>query len=149
EHLVFGLFGGFNRIKRMMVAVLAFAQVRRRWPLARLVIAGHPDYPEVLAEVRRTITAHGLEDSVHLVLSPAEEEFAELIGAADVVVNLRWPTAGETSGVMMRAFGSGRVVITSDLPQHRHLDPGFCARVPTDPAAEAEELLRLMEHACC
>ncbi|HET9144328.1 glycosyltransferase, partial [Actinophytocola sp.] len=149
DHLVFGIYGGFNPIKRMLVAVLAFAQIRRHWPTARLIIAGHLDYPEVLAEVRRTIAEHGLADSVHIALAPGEREFAGLIGAADVVVNLRWPTAGETSGVMMRAFGAGRVVITSDLPQHRHLDPDYCWRVPIEPAAEAEALLNLMDRAVC
>jgi len=145
--VVFGVFGSMVGIKRILVAVLAFAQVRRRWPNARLLLAGHPGTPSVLPEVERTIAEHGLADSVRIVASPAEAEFEELIGAADVVVNLRWPTAGETSGTMMRAFGAGRPVITSDLPQHRHLDPAFCRRIPIEPQAEAAELYRLFEHA--
>jgi glycosyltransferase involved in cell wall biosynthesis len=145
EHVVFGIFGGFNRIKRMMVAVLAFAEVRRRWPQARLLICGHADFPDVLTEVETTIRQLGLSDSVHIALSPGLGEFEELITATDAVLNLRWPTGGETSAVMMRAFGAGRVVITSDLPQHRHLDPEFCWTVPIDPAEEASTLIALLE----
>ncbi|WP_330271732.1 glycosyltransferase [Lentzea sp. NBC_00516] len=146
EHVVFGVFGGFNRIKRILVTVLAFAEVRRRWPNARMLIAGHVDYPDVHADVVSAIEQFGLEDSVHLELSPAKDAFEDLITAADVVINLRWPTMGETSGVMMRAFGAGRMVITSDLPQHRHLDSAFCPRVPTEPAREAEKLVALLEN---
>jgi glycosyltransferase involved in cell wall biosynthesis len=145
EHVVFGIFGGFNRIKRMMVAVLAFAEVRRRWPQARLLICGHADFPDVLAEVRETIGQLGLADSVHIALSPAMSEFEDLITATDTVLNLRWPSAGETSAVMMRAFGAGRPVITTDLPQNRHLDPAFCWLVPADPADEARELITMLE----
>lgn len=145
DHVVFGVFGGFNRIKRILVVVLAFAQVRRRWPHARLLIAGHVDYPDVHADVVRALEQYGLADAVRMELSPAKDDFEQLIGATDAVVNLRWPTAGETSAVMMRAFGAGRVVITSDLPQNRHYDEEFCWRVPTEPRAEAEGLAALLE----
>lgn len=141
DDVVFGIFGGFGRIKRVLVAVLAFAQLRRSWPQARLLIAGHTDDREVLAEVHQTIAQLGVESSVHIELSPPKSLFEDLISAADAVVNLRWPTAGETSAVMMRAYGAGKPVITSDLPQHRHFDPSFCLRVSTDPAEEARTLL--------
>ncbi|GAA5158364.1 glycosyltransferase family 4 protein [Amycolatopsis dongchuanensis] len=145
DHVVFGIFGGFNPIKRTMVAVLAFAELRQRWPQARLLIAGHADFPAEVQGVRQAIGQLGVADSVHLALSPAKEEFEELISATDAVINLRWPTAGETSAVMMRAFGAGRVVVTSELPQHRHLDPEFCLQVPTDPEQESARLYAHME----
>ncbi|GAA4413287.1 glycosyltransferase family 4 protein [Actinokineospora soli] len=147
DDVVFGVFGGFNRIKRALVAVLAFAQVRRRWPQAKLLIVGHADDKSVLADVEGTIAHAGVGDSVHIAQSPSIEEFEGLITASDVVVNLRWPTAGETSAVMMRAFGAGRAVITSDLPQHRHFPEEICHRIPTDPALEAHALLSRMEQA--
>lgn len=144
DEMVFGIFGGFGRIKRVLVAVLAFAQLRRNWPQARLLLAGHTDDKEVLAEVHQTIAQLGVRDSVRVELSPPKDLFEDLISATDVVLNLRWPTAGETSAVMMRAYGAGKVVITSDLPQHRHFDPVFCRRVPVDPEQEASALLAEM-----
>lgn len=145
EHAVLGVFGGFGRIKRILVAVLAFGQVRRRWPNARLLIAGHVDSPDVLADVRQAVDQQGLASSVHIVAGPPKAEFQDLITATDAVINLRWPTAGETSAVMMRAFGAGRIVITSDLPQNRHHDPAHCWRIPTDPATEATELVAALQ----
>ena len=149
DNVVFGVFGSLVRIKRVTVALLAFAEIRRRWPLARLVIAGHASAPDIVAEVRQTIAQLGVSGSVRLALSPDKPEFEELITATDAVINLRWPTAGETSAVMMRAFGAGKPVITSDLPQHRHLDKAFCWTVPTDPAGEAEQLFGALERAVC
>lgn len=143
--VVFGIFGGLYWIKRIMVALLAFAQVRRRWPQARLVIAGHTDDAALLADIRATIQEHGIGDSVQVVESPSEREFDDLILASDTVINLRWPSAGETSGVMMRAFGAGSSVIASDLPQHRHLPARICRPVPLDPEDEATVLLRYLE----
>jgi glycosyltransferase involved in cell wall biosynthesis len=145
EHVVFGVFGGVHWIKRLLVTVLAFAQVRRRWPQARLLIAGRIDQPDVYADVLAAVEQFGLTDSVHIEPSPAKQQFRALIAAADVTVNLRWPSAGETSGTMMRAFGAGRLVITSDLPQTRHFDSAFCLRVPIEPMAEAQELIGAME----
>ncbi|HEX4704653.1 MAG TPA: glycosyltransferase [Pseudonocardiaceae bacterium] len=148
EHVVFGIFGGIHRIKRILPAVLAFGQVRRRWPQARLLIAGHVDQRDVHTDVLRAIEQFGLTESVHIVPGPPKAEFEDLITATDAVINLRWPTAGETSATMMRAFGAGRLVITSDLPQHRHYDPAFCWRVPTEGGIhEATTLIRLLEHA--
>jgi glycosyltransferase involved in cell wall biosynthesis len=149
DHVVIGVFGSLVGIKRVTVAVLAFAEIRRRWPQARLVIAGHAGSQGVVAGVRQTIAQLAVAESVHLALSPEKQEFEELITATDVVVNLRWPTAGETSAVMMRAFGAGRAVISSDLPQYRHLDDAFCWKVPTDSAQEAEQLYSALERAVC
>jgi glycosyltransferase involved in cell wall biosynthesis len=148
DQVVFGVFGSLAGHRRVTAAVLAFAEVRRRWPNARLLIAGHPGAdPALLTDLRKLIG--DFADSVHFELSPAEERLDDLILAADAVISLRWPTAGETSGTMMRALGAGRVVITSDLPQHRHYDEAFCWTVPTAPAGEATELYRLLERAMC
>ncbi|HJP76808.1 MAG TPA: glycosyltransferase family 4 protein [Pseudonocardiaceae bacterium] len=145
EHVVFGVFGGVHWIKRLLPTMLAFAQVRRRWPQARLLIAGRIDQPDVYADVVAAAEQFGLIDSVHLESSPSMADFRALISAADVTVNLRWPTAGETSATMMRAFAAGRLVITSDLPQNRHFDSAFCLRVPVEPMAEARQLIAAME----
>lgn len=149
DQVVFGVFGSLVGHRRVTAAVLAFAELRRRWPNARLLIAGHAGDRALLDQTRQIIGESGFADAVHIELSPAEERLDDLILAADAVVSLRWPTAGETSGTMLRAFGAGRVVITSDLAQHRHYDEAFCWTVPTAPAGEAAELYRLLERAMC
>jgi glycosyltransferase involved in cell wall biosynthesis len=149
DHVVFGVFGGFTAIKRIRVVVLAFAQVRRRWPQARLLIVGHAREKEIVADTEQAIEQLGLADSVLVVPGPDKDEFQNLIVASDALIGLRWPTAGETSAVMMRTYGAGRLFITTDLPQHRHFDRSFCWLVPVDPAAEAQQLAEFLEHVVC
>src|SRR5699024_294303 len=79
HHLVFGVFGGFGRNKRITVAVLAFAALRARWPAARLIIAGHPDDDSVVTATRQLIDELGIAGSVQLKLAPDADEFADLI----------------------------------------------------------------------
>ena len=43
-----------------------------------------------------------------------EREFWLVGSAVDVVVNLRYPASGETSGIGLRMMGIGKVVLTSD-----------------------------------
>lgn len=145
DDVVFGIFGGFTAIKRIRVAVLAFAQVRRRWPQAKLLIVGHAREKDIEADVHRAIAELGVGDAVRIIPSPEIDEFQDLIVATDALIGLRWPTAGETSAVMMRSYGLGRLFITSDLPQHRHYDREFCRLVPTDPRREAVELVAHLE----
>jgi hypothetical protein len=76
---------------------------------------------------------------VRTELSLAELE-AEMV-ACDVAVSLRWPTAGEMSATLMRAFGAGRPAVVTDVLQFRELDERFCWRVPVGEG----EVARLVE----
>src|SRR5699024_7557442 len=45
-----------------------------------------------------------------------------------------------------QALSAGKPVITSDLPQYRHLDAEFCWRVDTDEQHETNQLIRILEY---
>jgi glycosyltransferase involved in cell wall biosynthesis len=147
SHFVFGVFGGITGFKRVPTVLTAFAALRQLHPLARMVVAGRADDSSVVDRVVGAVAAGGLEDDVQVLLDPPKERFDAVIGASDAVVNLRWPTTGETSGVMMRAFGAGRPVITSALPQHRELPSSFCWQVPVDEVGEGRGLYEQMSAA--
>src|SRR5260221_11166189 len=48
---------------------------------------------------------------------------------------------------MMRGFGAGKVVITSDVPQCREYDDAYCWRISTEPAEERLELFERLVYA--
>jgi glycosyltransferase involved in cell wall biosynthesis len=73
------------------------------------------------------------------------DEMTRLIADCDAVIALRWPTLGETSGPMMEAFGIGRLVITSDVPQYEQIDGRFCWRVPVDEGEDAALAQRMRD----
>ncbi len=111
--IVFGIVGGLTPEKRISQALRALAAVLPHAPHARLLLAGAPaDHYDVRADV----AAHRLED--HVVITGYLESDAEVtahLAACDVTLNLRWPTARETSGPWLRALAAGRPTIITDL----------------------------------
>jgi glycosyltransferase involved in cell wall biosynthesis len=74
----------------------------------------------------------------------SEEDFWRAASAADVAVNLRYPTVGETSGAVCRLAGFGLPLIVSDAGWFRELPDAFAAKVPVG-AGEVEALAEEME----
>jgi SAM-dependent methyltransferase/glycosyltransferase involved in cell wall biosynthesis len=126
---VVGMFGYQRPDKLACDCLLVFARVLQRVPDAHMLIAGKP-HPEVPLEER--IATLGLEDNVHLLGFQMLSNLDGLIAACDVVLNLRSPTFGETSGTMMRAFGLGRTVVVSNNGANRDLPDHICAKIPVD-----------------
>ncbi len=143
DGILFGVFGGINHYKRVLSALHSFLGVHERFPGSRMVIAGRPDDVELTAHCRSL--AEGalrgvLRVETELSLAGLEAEMA----ACDVAIQLRWPTAGETSATLMRCFALGTPSIVSDVPQFKEFDPVFCWAVPTDGRQEERRLAELM-----
>lgn len=144
EHVVFGLLGGLWQHKRPELVVKIFAALHPLRPHARLLVAGRLEDRDSVGRMLAAVAEAGLDAAVRVMTDVADDEFTACISACDAVVDLRWPSAGETSATMMRAFGAGRPAIVSDLPQYRALEGRFCRRVPTDPPAAAGAALEIM-----
>ncbi len=54
------------------------------------------------------------------------------MAACDVLVNLRYPTMGETSGSAIRALALGKPLIVSDVGWFSELPDGAVLKVPVD-----------------
>ena len=79
-------------------------------------------------DVAAMIATLGLQGCVILTGYVSDEDFFAYLGAADMVINLRHPVGGETSGTMVRALGSGACVVL--------IDRGAFAEIPDDAAAK-------------
>jgi glycosyltransferase involved in cell wall biosynthesis len=115
DHVVFGGFGALSPHRRIEPIVRAFAGVHAAMPGTRLVLAGTRD-PAV--DLDTVINALGLAGAVLVVDDPDDDTFDGWIAAADVSLNLRWPTAREVSGPWLRAMAAGRATIIVDLQQN-------------------------------
>lgn len=124
-----GMFGYHRPDKQVCECLAVFKSLLEHRPDARLVIVGEP-HPEI--PLAQRISTLGLEGKAHLLGYQPIQDFDGFLAACDVVVNLRWPTLGETSGTMMRAFGLGRTVVVSDVGASRELDDDICVRIPCD-----------------
>jgi glycosyltransferase involved in cell wall biosynthesis len=110
---LFGVFGGLTPEKRVPQILAAFRALLPHAPSARLLLAGAPaSHYDVAADV----AAHGLQDRVTLTgYLDTDEDVTDHLAACDVALNLRWPTARETSGPWLRALAAGRATIITDL----------------------------------
>jgi len=148
--LVVGVVGGLARRKRTHVAIEAFARLHAWRPDARMVVAGREEDRDYLDELHALVEEKALGSALRFQGELGSiEEVSRLLQSVDLIVNLRWPTSGETSAVMMRAFAAGKVVVTSDAPQFREYPDEFCWRAPVDvsDADEQAAVTALLEHA--
>jgi glycosyltransferase involved in cell wall biosynthesis len=144
DNVVFGLLGGLWQHKRPQLVVRTFAALHPLRPQARLLVAGRLEDREAVGRMLAAVSQAGLGGAVEVLTDVPDDEFTACVAACDAVVDLRWPSAGETSATVMRGFGAGRPAIVSDLPQYAALDQRFCRRVPTDPPGAARGALEVM-----
>ena len=124
DALVFGVFGGLTPEKRLPQLLAAFSATLRYAPSSHLLLAGAPARHY---DVAGAIAAHDIAPRVTLTgYIESDEELTDTIAAADVSMNLRWPTAREMSGPWLRALAAGVATVTVDLWHTWHvpsLDP--------------------------
>lgn len=115
DALLLGVFGGLTADKCVPEVLDAFARLRRLTPRAHLLLGGAPDPRLELAD---RIAALNLGPHVTIADALSDDEFECAIAAIDISVNLRWPTARETSGPWLQALAAGRPTVVLDLQQH-------------------------------
>jgi len=143
----FGVFGSISAHKRLSHVVDAFAEVRASGIDATLVIAGRRDNPTVENQLEILIDRHNLGDVITMDLDTDDETYTRYQEDCDVMVGLRWPTTGETSGPLLACFAMAKAAIVSDLPQNREFDDGYCRKVSLEPEREHDELVAAMTEA--
>ncbi len=92
----------------------------------------------------QAVRDRGLEDDVRFTGYLSDHDFWRLARAADISVNLRFPTVGETSGAVCRLAGCGLPVIVSDVGWFRELPESFSSRIPVG-EGEAETIARALD----
>lgn len=111
---VVGLFGFLTSAKRAEIVLAAFAAAQAREPRLRMLIVGE-------AAPNIDVATSGYVE---------EEDFAAYFAAVDRLVNLRYPSAGETSGTLIRAFQAGKPVAVSDYAQFAELPDDCAVKIP-------------------
>jgi glycosyltransferase involved in cell wall biosynthesis len=124
-----GCFGYLNMNKRIPQLLEAFASLRRKLPGARLLLVGAA---AERFDVGRRLERLGLHEGVERIDYVPEERLWSLMAACDVLVNLRYPTMGETSGSVIRALSLGKALVVSDVGWFSELPDDAVLKVPVD-----------------
>jgi len=69
----------------------------------------------------------------------SERDFWRYAAATDACINLRYPTAGETSGISIRLMGAGRPVLVTEGLETSRFPEAACLRV--DAGLSEEDML--------
>ena len=135
DAFLFGVFGYLRETKRLLQVLEAFHSVAGELPRAMLLVAGD-------------FASRDLERAAEpLLASPRVRRLPYLPGAdfwlaasaVDACINLRYPTAGETSGITIRMMGIGKPVLVTDSPECARFPESAVVRVTSGPG-ERESL---------
>ena len=126
---VIGCFGVVNASKRIPELLDATAKVREAHPDVTLLLVG-PTSPGFDLERRLQRLGLAEEGLVHEGWTD-EARLWQLMAGADVAVNLRHPTMGETSGSVIRALSLGKPLVVSDVGWFSELPDEVAVKIPT------------------
>jgi len=125
-----GSFGMAGDTKRLDLFTQAAALLARQRPV-ELVIAGwearrYCRRLTIPAEIRREVLD-----------APDDETLAAAMTSVHVAVQLRWPTFGESSGVVNQLLGFRTPLVVAEVGSFADLPDGVATFVPADCSAEA------------
>jgi len=136
---IVGLFGFLTAAKRADVVLEAFAAARKHDPSLTLLVVGQPapniDVDTMIKRGADVSSAPGGRDvrpppGIVFTGYVPDEDFASYYAAADRLVNLRYPSAGETSGTLIRALDAGKPVAVSDYAQFAEFPDDCVTKIP-------------------
>ena len=141
EALLIAAVGQVTAAKQLPLALRAFRRLLDFVPEAHFLIVG-----EVLPEVDLDAAIGELgvgERVIRLDYVASLEAFTDWAATADVVLNLRYPTLGETSGAALRVMAAGRPLVVFDHGWYGELPDDAAVKVP--PLDESALLAALLE----
>ena len=129
--------------KQIPMEIHALATIRESLPPFRYHLVGEvSDRPKLDALLRRT----GLEEQVKIWGYVSFEDLNRIAASVDIVVGLRYPSAGETSAALFRALAEGKTNVVFDYASYADVPDGVLCKVPLSSDSTrmlAEALLEL------
>jgi glycosyltransferase involved in cell wall biosynthesis len=132
-------FGFISAHKRYPVLLSAFRRFLKNYPDSILLLIGKD-----LIGIDKLISSLKLEKSVKMTGYAPFSRIIDYLAISDFCVNLRYPTAGETSSSVLRIMGAGKPVIVSNTDWFSEIPDNCCLKVDVD-SYEEVTLLKCME----
>jgi glycosyltransferase involved in cell wall biosynthesis len=131
-----GFVGPPKRLPALLRAVAALPEAARR--KTRLLVVGYAP-PELHDELVALASELGIAPLVRMVGRVSFGDFTAYARAADVCVQLRYPTRGESSAALLRELAAGATCVISDHGSMSEVPDGVALKVRT-PRHEVEDL---------
>jgi glycosyltransferase involved in cell wall biosynthesis len=130
--LLVGVFGHLRETKRVPLLLRAMQIAWDHGADARLLIAG----AFASSDLERAITPLLGDPRILRVGHLPERDFWRYAAASDLCINLRFPTAGESSGIAIRMMGIGKPVVFTAGEEIARIPENACLRIDLGPAEE-------------
>ncbi|MFG0305968.1 MAG: glycosyltransferase [Phycisphaerales bacterium JB040] len=140
---VFTSLGHITPPKQIELALKAMSEARERLGEFVYVLAGERN---ASYDIDRHINNADLGDRVRVTGYLDLAQFHDHILASDAIINLRYPSAGETSGTLVRAMGLGRPAVVFDYGSFADYPHNTAMKLPLsaeNPGPLADALVRL------
>lgn len=130
DKLVIASFGLITPAKRISTVLYVLHELNKYYPNLLYLLVGEvvPEY-----ELQKEIDKLDLQASVQVTGRVDRSTFHRYMARADIIVNLRYPSAGEMSATLLRAMAYGRPVLITRLQQFQEFPDGSVIRIrPND-----------------
>ncbi len=126
--ILIGCFGYVNKNKRPNVILDSLEQILTRNRNVKLAFFGKLNDDSL----NKLIKEKKLEKNVVITGYLDEMEYLEALNRTDIVINLRYPSMGESSATLLEAFKFGKPVIVSEINQYKEFPDDVCWKVSPD-----------------
>jgi glycosyltransferase involved in cell wall biosynthesis len=121
--------GVANRLKRLPEVLTAFREFNLVVPESYLVFIG-PAERGVLRQITQMAAAFRIRNRIRLLGHRPLPELYEVLDLCDAVVNLRYPTMGESSATLAAAMAMGRPALVTPHGPYADYPDDACLKVP-------------------
>jgi len=118
EHRILA-FGKWGTYKRLELLIESFEEISRRFPLARLIVAGG-DHPATPGYVESVALQYAHNPKIQFTGYVEEEQVSKLFASATLMV-MPYSSATGSSGVAHMACEYGLPIVCADIPDFREM----------------------------
>jgi glycosyltransferase involved in cell wall biosynthesis len=142
-----GVFGHIAFTKRIEIILKAFAKFSANNPNSKLILVGkvHPPNEPWFPDVQKMIINLGIERSVICSGFVDMSTFIHLVSSVDLAINLRHPSAGETSAALIRLLFAGKPCIITAMDQYNEFPDDCCWKLIPDNEFEVDILAEYLK----
>jgi glycosyltransferase involved in cell wall biosynthesis len=131
--MLFGIFGHLRESKRILPVLRAFEKMQAEVKNIALLLSGEC----VSSDMARAMEPYLNKPWVIRTGYLPEAAFWSHALAVNACINLRYPAAGESSGIAIRLMGIGKPVLVTNGPEVSRAPDAACLRVDTGLAEES------------
>lgn len=129
DAFIVSAFSQIDPHKRISVVLEAFAEFLAQQPNARLLLIGSvsPNY-DVTALIQSSGVAHAVQCTGFVTM----KDYQNYVAASDICLNLRYPSAGETSASLLRLLAAGKTTLVTRTATYADLPDNVVVKIEPD-----------------